>query len=175
MKSKLPRRIRPPRTQRKQPPQWQRCFSWPRLYFQRPICWPRKTRRTRKKTSRFIPKTLTGLPVQGLTDDEAILQALNRLGFGPRPGDLERVKEMGLQKWIDQQLHPESISDSALEARLDRFPHAEDVVFQAARRIPSAASGRAARRRFRRGIPERAAGASEGRNARHADGHATGR
>ena len=57
-----------------------------------------------------------------LTEDEAILQALNRLGFGPRPGDLERVKEMGLQKWIDRQLHPDSIDDSALNARLERFP-----------------------------------------------------
>jgi uncharacterized protein (DUF1800 family) len=57
-----------------------------------------------------------------LTEDEAVLQALNRLGFGPRPGDLERVKEMGLQKWIDRQLHPDSIDDSALDARLERFP-----------------------------------------------------
>src|SRR6267143_3275480 len=67
-------------------------------------------------------KTTKGLPIQDLTEDEAILQALNRLGFGPRPGDLERVRQMGLKKWIDQQLHPDSINDSALEARLDRFP-----------------------------------------------------
>jgi uncharacterized protein (DUF1800 family) len=63
-----------------------------------------------------------GLPTEGLSENEAILQALNRLGFGPRPGDIERVKEMGLQKWIDLQLHPESINDSALDARLARFP-----------------------------------------------------
>ncbi len=63
-----------------------------------------------------------GLPTEGLGDEEAILQALNRLGFGPRPGDVERVKQIGLQKWIDQQLHPDSIDDSALDARLDRFP-----------------------------------------------------
>jgi len=62
------------------------------------------------------------LSTGSLTEDEAILQALNRLGFGPRPGDLERVKEMGLQKWIDRQLHPDSIDDSALNARLERFP-----------------------------------------------------
>ena len=67
-------------------------------------------------------KALKGLPTEGLTEDQAILEALNRLGFGPRPGDLERVKEMGLQKWIDQQLHPDSIDDSALDARLQRFP-----------------------------------------------------
>ena len=63
-----------------------------------------------------------GLPTGGLSENEAILQALNRLGFGPRPGDIERVKEMGLQKWIDRQLHPDSIDDSALDARLERFP-----------------------------------------------------
>jgi uncharacterized protein (DUF1800 family) len=65
---------------------------------------------------------LKGLPIQNVSEDEAILQALNRLGFGPKPGDLERVKEMGLQKWIDQQLRPESINDAALQARLERFP-----------------------------------------------------
>jgi uncharacterized protein (DUF1800 family) len=75
-----------------------------------------------KGTSAESSKMLKGLPDEGLTDEEAILEALNRLGFGPRPGDLERVKEMGLQKWIDRQLHPESIDDSALDARLERFP-----------------------------------------------------
>src|SRR5580704_3118315 len=67
-------------------------------------------------------KDLKVLSTGSLTEDEAILQALNRLGFGPRPGDIERVKELGLQKWIEQQLHPDSINDSALDARLDRFP-----------------------------------------------------
>ena len=67
-------------------------------------------------------KVLKGLPDEGLTEDEAILQALNRLGFGPRPGELNRVKDMGLQKWIDRQLHPDSIDDTPLDARLQRFP-----------------------------------------------------
>ena len=67
-------------------------------------------------------KAIKGLPTQGLTEDEAILHALNRLAFGSRPGDLERVKEMGLQRWIEQQLHPESINDAALDTRLNRFP-----------------------------------------------------
>jgi uncharacterized protein (DUF1800 family) len=47
--------------------------------------------------------------------------ALNRLTFGPRPGDYERVSKMGVDKWIDLQLHPEKINDSALEARLESF------------------------------------------------------
>ena len=72
------------------------------------------------------PSSLRGLPIagstEGLTENEAILHALNRLAYGPRPGDVDRVKQMGLAKWIDQQLHPESIDDSALNARLANFP-----------------------------------------------------
>jgi uncharacterized protein (DUF1800 family) len=49
------------------------------------------------------------------------LHALQRLTFGPRPGDIEHVTAMGLDKWIDQQLRPERIDDSALEARLAPF------------------------------------------------------
>lgn len=65
--------------------------------------------------------SLKGLPATDLTEDQAIVHALNRLGYGPRPGDLQRVKQMGLAKWIDRQLHPESINDSPLESRLSRF------------------------------------------------------
>src|ERR1035437_7853074 len=91
------------------------------LIFSAPYLLAAKDNKGKNKSSNSS-KTVNGLPVHALTDDEAILQALNRLGFGPRPGDLERVKEMGLRKWIDRQLHPESLVDSALEARLDRFP-----------------------------------------------------
>ncbi len=65
---------------------------------------------------------LKGLPAIDLSEDDAIVHALNRLGYGPRPGDIARVKQMGLAVWIDQQLHPESISDAALDARLEKFP-----------------------------------------------------
>jgi uncharacterized protein (DUF1800 family) len=58
------------------------------------------------------------LPIMELTEDEAILHALNRLAYGPRPGDIERVRRMGLEKWINQQLNPDSINDSAVEERL---------------------------------------------------------
>ena len=46
------------------------------------------------------------------------LAALNRLTFGPRPGDVDHVLAIGVDKWIDQQLHPDSIADPGLEARL---------------------------------------------------------
>ncbi|MGB6776784.1 MAG: DUF1800 domain-containing protein [Terriglobales bacterium] len=49
------------------------------------------------------------------------VHALNRLTFGPRPGDVERVTEIGVDKWIELQLHPDKIDDSALEARLAPF------------------------------------------------------
>ncbi len=66
--------------------------------------------------------TLKGLPITELSPDEAIFHALNRLAYGPRPGDIERVRQMGLAKWIDQQLNPNSIDDKAVEARLDAYP-----------------------------------------------------
>jgi len=65
---------------------------------------------------------LKGLPITELTPDEAILHALNRLAYGPRPGDIEHIKQIGLAKWIDQQLNPNSINDSAVEARLEIYP-----------------------------------------------------
>jgi uncharacterized protein (DUF1800 family) len=49
------------------------------------------------------------------------LHALNRLTFGPRPGDLQAVLNMGVDKWIDLQLHPNKINDQALETRLAPF------------------------------------------------------
>jgi uncharacterized protein (DUF1800 family) len=65
---------------------------------------------------------LKGLPINELGVDEAVLHALNRLAYGPRPGDVERVKQMGLAKWIDQQLNPKSIDDRAVEARVNIYP-----------------------------------------------------
>ena len=61
-------------------------------------------------------------PSAGLQGDARILHALNRFTFGPRPGDLEAVREIGLDKWFDQQLHPTSISEPDLDARLAEFP-----------------------------------------------------
>ncbi len=54
----------------------------------------------------------------GLTEEQKALHALNRLGFGPRPGDVEKVMAMGVDRWIDQQLHPERIRDTTVEQQL---------------------------------------------------------
>jgi len=50
--------------------------------------------------------------------DRQILHALNRLTYGPRPGDFERVRAIGLSAWIDRQLRPRTIDDSATERAL---------------------------------------------------------
>lgn len=55
-----------------------------------------------------------------LDKNKQILHALDRLTFGPRAGDVERVRKMGLKKWIDLQLHSDRIPESTfLEARLE--------------------------------------------------------
>jgi len=67
---------------------------------------------------------MAGRPEAGApapVSDEAITHALNRLTFGPRPGDLDRVKAIGLQSWIDLQLNPSRIDDATLLAKLARL------------------------------------------------------
>ena len=76
-----------------------------------------------KNPSLKLDKKFKGkLPITELTEDEATMHALNRLGYGPRPGDVARVEQMGLEKWIDEQLDPDSIDDSALDQRLEKYP-----------------------------------------------------
>src|SRR5213593_1309037 len=58
------------------------------------------------------------LAASPLTEEQKILHVLNRLAFGPRPGDVEKVKGIGIEAYITRQLDPGSIDDSALESRL---------------------------------------------------------
>jgi uncharacterized protein (DUF1800 family) len=58
--------------------------------------------------------------------DAAVSHVLDRLTFGVRPGDLDRVRAMGLPAWVDQQLHPSRIDDGAAEARLPRLESPPD-------------------------------------------------
>ncbi|MEO6906402.1 MAG: DUF1800 family protein, partial [Abditibacteriaceae bacterium] len=53
-----------------------------------------------------------------LSPQQKILQALNRMTFGPRPGDVEAVQKIGLQNWIDAQLNPQGIDDSAVDKQI---------------------------------------------------------
>jgi uncharacterized protein (DUF1800 family) len=71
--------------------------------------------------------------------------ALNRLTFGPRPGDADRVRGLGLQKWIDLQLHPERIPENPdLEARLAPLDTLAMTAAEMARKYPRRISAQGA-------------------------------
>jgi uncharacterized protein (DUF1800 family) len=53
-----------------------------------------------------------------LTDSERVAHVLSRLTFGPRPGDAQRVASIGVERWIDQQLQPETLPDTAVGVAL---------------------------------------------------------
>jgi len=68
-----------------------------------------------KSGAKTPPKTVIARSdVRELPADQQIIQALNRLTFGAKPGDILKVRAIGLDKWIDQQLEPEKINDDAM-------------------------------------------------------------
>ncbi len=91
---------------------------------------------TQRAGLRFFPLALLVIAVSGAPRAEAprattqpsavpekpdtatIVHVLNRTGFGPAPGDLERVRALGLSRFIDQRLHPSQIDDGRMTARL---------------------------------------------------------
>ncbi|HWY19645.1 MAG TPA: DUF1800 domain-containing protein [Candidatus Acidoferrum sp.] len=119
-----------------------------------------------------------GKAASGPSDPRRALHALNRLTFGPRPGDLQQVMAMGVDQWIDLQLHPGKIDDSALSARLEplrtvhmstkeiveEFPDPQEIrqVMEGKRSMPSDPGRRAvyqvqvARLQDRKGVKEEA-------------------
>src|SRR5512142_1374218 len=56
-----------------------------------------------------------------MTPEQRAIHALNRLTFGQRPGDVQKVMAIGVEKWIELELHPEQIDDKALDARIAPF------------------------------------------------------
>src|SRR5919109_4102892 len=56
-----------------------------------------------------------------LAADQQVAQALNRLTFGPRPGEAAKVRAIGVDRWIAMQLHPERIGDEAAQRALTPF------------------------------------------------------
>jgi uncharacterized protein (DUF1800 family) len=74
-----------------------------------------------------------------LKGDDRILQALNRFTFGPRPGDLDAVRTVGLDAWFEQQLHPQALDETALNERLAQYPAMQWSVADLLYRVPSGA------------------------------------
>src|SRR5215203_53025 len=59
--------------------------------------------------------------VREITTTEQVLHVLNRLAYGPRPGDVERVRAMGVDRWVAAQLEPERMADTAADAVVARY------------------------------------------------------
>ena len=55
------------------------------------------------------------------TDNRTIVHVLNRLGYGPRPGDVERVRKTGVNAYVESQLFPDRIDDGGVDTRLERL------------------------------------------------------
>jgi uncharacterized protein (DUF1800 family) len=56
------------------------------------------------------------------TADQQVRHVLNRLAFGARPGDVERVRAIGVDRWIAAQLEPSRIRDTAAERVVAQLP-----------------------------------------------------
>jgi uncharacterized protein (DUF1800 family) len=82
-------------------------------------------------------------------DRAAVEHALNRLTFGPRPGQVEQVQRLGLSRWLEQQLTPSSIDDAALAGRLTPLPERPDDMNRVAARNLSEQERMDAQRRAR--------------------------
>ncbi|HWF86936.1 MAG TPA: DUF1800 family protein, partial [Vicinamibacterales bacterium] len=66
----------------------------------------------------FAPGTSNPSAATFPKDEKTIVHVLNRLSFGPRLGDVDRVRRLGIGRYIELQLHPERVADSGLQARL---------------------------------------------------------
>jgi uncharacterized protein (DUF1800 family) len=98
-------------------------------------------------------------------DSDAVLHFLNRLTFGPRPGDMARVQRMGFGAWLEEQLHPERIPDPVQ----DRVREVHRLAFldpeELFRRYPPPNLQRIAQARRRRGEDGRPDPAARGPGA----------
>jgi uncharacterized protein (DUF1800 family) len=77
--------------------------------------------RLRKIATVVVAAVLLVAAAPAKTDDKTIAHVLDRLGYGARPGDIEKIRQMGIVNYIEQQLHPERIADDGVNARLERL------------------------------------------------------
>lgn len=71
---------------------------------------------------RSKPESQLVVSTSPLSDRQQVLHTLNRLGYGPRPGEVARVQQMGLATWITRQLHPDTIPDEVIVPLLHGYP-----------------------------------------------------
>lgn len=56
-----------------------------------------------------------------LTADQQVSHVLSRLTFGAKPGDVARVRQVGVDRWMELQLHPDKIDDAPIESFLSGY------------------------------------------------------
>ncbi len=81
--------------------------------------------------------TAAGRFDQKLLQDKQVIHVLNRLTFGPRPGDIEQVRKLTVEKWMDLHLHPDRISEnSVLESKLKQLETLQLATWQILEKYP---------------------------------------
>ncbi len=99
---------------------------------------------------------------KALNDEQRILHVLNRLGYGVRPGDVARVKAIGLDNYINQQLNPQKINDAVADAKTKDLLTLNMTTAQLYEKFPQ--PGQLLRQMERRGeLPAELAAARENR------------
>jgi uncharacterized protein (DUF1800 family) len=83
---------------------------------------PKAAKALAGKAKAALPKTMAKEMLIPLTERERAVQMLDRFTFGPRPGDVESMIAMGVDKWFEQQLNPDAIKNGVLDRRLADFP-----------------------------------------------------
>jgi uncharacterized protein (DUF1800 family) len=71
-----------------------------------------------RRTAKGAPKAAA----RGLTEEQKVAHLLDRITYGARPGDLERVRKVGRERYLDEQLHPERIADEVAGEKLRAIP-----------------------------------------------------
>jgi uncharacterized protein (DUF1800 family) len=79
-----------------------------------------------------------GAGVKVLTEEQRVVHLLNRATFGPRPSDVDRVRKLGIEKFLDEQMHPDRIPDELLETRLKEIESIHLSNQELARNYPQA-------------------------------------
>jgi uncharacterized protein (DUF1800 family) len=83
--------------------------------------------------------TAAGRFDQKLSTDKQVIHVLNRMTFGPRPGDVEQVRKMTVEKWIELQLHPDRIAENPiLEAKLKPLQTLQLATWELLQKYPQA-------------------------------------
>ena len=112
------------------------------------------------------------LSIAAFADTPTIVHVLNRLGYGPRPGDIEHVRAMGVDAYIARQLRPQLIQDREVERRLERFQSLDLTTATIVRQFHLPAQD--ARRRRREAAARSADAAADGNERRPSGDSAIG-